>query len=136
MAFDLKHNKAADSFNHSPAVVLISLLKKGIPYASKTPEKFKTPQQEAMDIYLATKEQQHKLAIETERRAFELEFEAWQTGLTEEELLDLCPAEEVPVGTTDRFYKTVRRRMAKEKARDYFEAEIWLAKKQEILKAG
>ena len=133
LSFDLKHNKVADDFKHSPVVVLISLLKKGIPYASKTPEKFKTPQQEAMDAYLTMKEQQHKLEKETEKRTFELEFEAWQSSLTEEKLLELCPAEEVPVGTTDRFYKTVRRRMAKEKARDYFEAEIWPAKKQDIL---
>jgi predicted transcriptional regulator len=136
LAFDLKHNKVADDFKNSPVVVLISLLKKGIPYASKTPEKFKTPQQEAMDAYLAMKEQQHKLTREAERRAFELELESWQSSLTEEELLALCPAEEVPLKEGDMFFKAARRKIAKERARDYFEAEIWPAKKQEILSMG
>jgi len=126
----------ADDFKNSPTVVLLSLLKKGIPYASKTPEKFRTPQQEAMDAYIAMKEQQNKLAKETEKKIFELEFESWQSNLTEEELLELCPESDVPSGISAKLYKTIRKKIAKGKARDYFDAEIWPAKKQEILNVG
>jgi hypothetical protein len=136
LAFDLKHNKVIENFKNSPVVVLISILKKGMPYSSKTPEKFRTPQQEAMEAYLAMKEQQHKLSKEAERKAFELELESWQSSLAEEELLALCPAEEAPLKEGDMFYKAARRKIAKERARDYFEAEIWPVKKQEILSIG
>ncbi len=40
LAFDIKYNDISKDFNKPPTVVLISLLKKGIPYTSKNPKKF------------------------------------------------------------------------------------------------
>lgn len=133
LAFDLKYNKAASNFKNSPAVVLTALLKKGVPYVSTTPEKLKTPQQEAMEAYLAAKEQQKLAALETEEKIKQLEFTEWQSNLSEEELLELCPENEISEGVPEKLRKTMRRKKALELSKDYFDAEIWPVKKHEIL---
>ena len=134
LSFDLKHNEAEKRFNHSPATVLTSLLKQGKPYISTTPDKFRTPQQEAMDEYLAVKEKQKKLEKEVELKIKQLEFEEWQNNLPEDELLEFCPDSEISEGVPTKLRKTMRRRKALELSKDYFETEIWPSRKEKILK--
>ena len=136
LAFDLKHNKVADDFKYSPTVVLTALLKKGVPYSSKTPEKFKTPQQEAMEAYWHAKEQQKNAELEAEEKIKQLEFQEWQTNLSEEELLELCPKSEIAEGVPPKLVKTMRRKKALELSKHYFEAEIWPKIKNEIINLG
>jgi hypothetical protein len=133
MAFDLKYNKEKLNFQKSPAVVLLSLLKKAQPYNSVTPDKCVSPVQDALNkhnqMLLAqrTKEQQLLQQIK------DTEFSVWIEELPEEELLLLCPEKEIPLKNSEKLFKTVRKKMAKEKAKDYFDAEIWPNKKQNIL---
>jgi hypothetical protein len=135
LAYDLKHNNVANDFKHSPAVVLTSLLKKGMPYSSKTPDKFVTPQEEAMQNYLVSKERQRLARQETEHKIKNLEYQEWQDSLTEEELLELCPESEVAEGIPEKIRLTMRRRKALDISKDYFDAEIWPAKKKEAMAA-
>lgn len=131
MAFDLKHNNVAKDFKISPAAVLTSLLKRGIPYSSKTPEKFKTPQQEAMDEFLSFQEKKNNLNKQRENRTKNLEFEKWQKDLTEEKLLELCPESNV-VAVSKKIRKTIRMRKARELSKDYFDIEIWPERKRVV----
>lgn len=128
MAFDLKYNNVAKDFKSSPAAVLTSLLKKGIPYSSKTPEKFKTPQQEAMDKFLSFQEKKNDLEQRRQDRVKNLEFEKWQKDLTEENLLELCPESSV-VAVSEKVRKTIRIRKARELSKDYFDIEVWPKRK-------
>ena len=107
------------------------MLKKGQPYSSKTPEKFKTPQQVAIDAYLEVQEMQTKMEKEAKEKLKKLEFEKWQNNLSEKELLELCPETEVS-SIPSKVRKTMRRRKALELSKDYFEAEIWPSRKEEM----
>ena len=132
LAYDLKHNEAEKRFKNTPVAVLMSLLKQGKPYMSTTPEKFKTPEQEAIDVYLAAKERQEKLGLYAKEKLKTLEFEKWQNNLTENELLELCPESEIADGIPKKLQRTMRRRKALELSRDYFEAEVWPSRKEEM----
>jgi hypothetical protein len=61
------------------------------------------------------------------------EFTIWRDSLTDEQLLGFCPESEIASGVPVDLRKTYRRRRAKELIKDYFDAEIWPAKKQELL---
>jgi hypothetical protein len=132
-AFDLKNNDIEKKFKSSAATVLLSLLKKGHPYNSITPDKCISPVQDALNkhnqmlLVQRAKEQQLLQQIK------DTEFSVWIEELPEEELLLLCPEKEVPLKDSEKLFKTVRKRMAREKAKDYFDAEIWPSKKQSIL---
>jgi len=134
LAYDLRHNDVAKAFKNPPAVVLTGMLKKGKPYASVTPDKYKSPKDEAMQRYLEMKETQRQEKRDTEIRMQLLAYEEWLEGLPEEELLSLCPESEIPEGTPDKVKRTLRQRKAKEVSKDYFEVEIWPAKKAELQK--
>lgn len=129
LAFDLKHNKDKLRFKNDPVTVLISLLRQGKPYSSVTPGKFKTPRQEALDLYLSEKEQREKLEHQTIERIKNLEYEKWLNGLEEDELLGLYPESEIQEGLPAKIRKTVWRKKALEMAKDYFNAEIWPSRK-------
>jgi hypothetical protein len=132
-AYDLKNNEVEKNFKKPAATVLLSLLKKGQPYNSITPDKCVSPVQDALNkhnqmlLVQRTKEQQLLQQIK------DTEFSVWIEELPEEELLLLCPEKEVPLKDSEKLFKTVRKRMAREKAKDYFDAEIWPSKKQSIL---
>lgn len=134
MAFDLKHNDVAKDFKISPAAVLTSLLKKGIPYSSKTPERFKTPQQEAMDEFLTFQEKKVDIDRQIKSRIKEMEFEKWQKNLTEKELLELCPKSSVVASVSEKIRKTIRILKAKELSKDYFNVEVWPELKKNVEK--
>ena len=132
MAFDLKHNNGAKDFKKPPAVVLTSLLKQGKPYSSKTPEEFKTPQQEAMDAFIAFQEKQQEMDVKREEKIKKVEFEKWQNNLSEKELLELCPESEVSF-IPKKIRKTIRVRKAKEVSKEYFNTEVWSLRKKAII---
>ena len=132
LAFDLKYNNVAKTFNHPPAVVLTRMLKKGCPYASVTPDKYKTPQQEAMEKYLAMKEAKQKQAKDLENRLKSLAYEEWLSNLGEEKLIQFCAESEIPLGTPETIRRTLRRRKALAFSREYFDAEIWPQKQSEL----
>ena len=131
-AFDLKHNKIAGTFKNSPAVVLTSLLKKGQPYSSKTPEKVLTPQEEAMQEYLLAQEKKQQKIIEIKIKAREIALQGWLDSLSEEELLNFNQ-ELRPDGIPDRIYQKSRRKKAEELAKDYFDAVLWPKQLKQIL---
>lgn len=89
MAYDIKHNNASDSFRYSPALVLTSILKKGIPYTSKTPDKYLSPKEDAMRIYLSVKENERKRVKDLEAKVKELEFESWENNLSEDDVTNI-----------------------------------------------
>ena len=131
-AFDLKHNKIAGTFKNSPAVVLTSLLKKGQPYSSKTPEKVLTPQEEAMQEYLLAQEKKQQKITEIKIKARELALQGWLDSLSEEELLNFNQ-ELRPDGIPDRIYQKSRRKKAEELAKDYFDTVLWPKQLKQIL---
>ena len=131
-AFDLKHNKIAGTFKNSPAVVLTSLLKKGQPYSSKTPEKVLTPQEEAMQEYLLAQEKKQQKITEIKIKAREIALQGWLDSLSEEELLNFNQ-ELRPDGIPDRIYQKSRRKKAEELAKDYFDTVLWPKQLKQIL---
>ena len=135
LAYDLKHNNVASSFNNSPAVVLTAILKKGMPYSSKTPEKVLSPKEEAMREYLLAKELQQQKAREIELRTKELAMTEWLSNLTEEELLEFNQdkIDDQQTGIGARVAKIGFRKKATEIAKEYFEEVVWPQEKKKII---
>lgn len=133
LAFDLKYNNVANNFKYPPAVVLTSLLKKGQPYSSKTPEKVLTPREESMREYLLAQEKKTSKLLEMETMAKKFELQEWLDALPEEELLEFNKNHAQPDGMSDRVYQTLKRKKALELAREYFDTIIWPKKHKQIL---
>ena len=128
-AFDLKHNHITERFKSSPAIVLLSLLKKGMPYSSRTPDKFLTPQQEALQNYLSNKQKKIEAQEEQESKLKEIEFIEWQDRLTEQEINSI-------IG--DKVNSLVGSKIMKEKSIrswlvQHFDSEIWPVKRKQII---
>jgi len=134
-AFDLKYNDVARSFKNSPAVVLTSLLKKGQPYSSKTPDKVLTPQEEAKRDYLLSQEKKQQKITEIEAKAKDLALQEWLNLLPEEELL-IFNQDLRPEGMPERLYQLSRKKKAVETAKDYFNTVLWPEKLKLILANG
>jgi hypothetical protein len=132
LAFDLKYNNVASTFKNSPAVVLTSLLKKGHPYSSKTPEKVLMPQEEAIQEYLLAQEKKQQKITEIKTKAREFALQEWLESLSVEELLNFNQ-ESRPEGMPDKVYQTSRRKKALEFAKDYFDTILWPEKLKQIL---
>jgi hypothetical protein len=135
LAYDIKHNNIAESFNSSPAVVLTALLKKGMPYSSKTPEKVLSPKEEAMQAYLLCKEKKIQQSTEIEQRAKEVALTEWINNLQEEELLQFNPdkIDDQQTGIGARFAKIGFRKKAVTNAKEYFEEVVWPDEKKKII---
>jgi len=85
MAFDLKHNNAKAGFRSPPAVLLTSILKKGRPYSTKTPDKYISPQEEAMQNYHTSQAIQQKRQQDLESQIVEAEYNTWKNNLRREQ---------------------------------------------------
>jgi len=133
LAFDLKHNNAAKSFKIPPVAALVGMLKKGKPYSSKTPDKYLSPRDEAMQEYLNAKEQRHNAERERIQRVKKIEFEEWADQLPESELLAMAPEQPKLPGLSVNAKKRLFRKSAMEEAQKYFDVEIWPERKQKIL---
>ena len=134
LAFDLKHNNVAESFKHSPTVVLTALLKKGQPYSSKTPEKILTPREEAMQEYALAQKKKNLKILEIETQTKELAQQEWLNGLLDEELLEFnqnrapCP-EGMPI----KLFELSKRKKSLAFAKEYYDTIIWPTKQKQIL---
>ena len=133
MAFDLKFNNAEKDFKHAPAVVLVSLLKKGKPYSSKTPEKFVPPQVEAMRKYLEIKSKEQKEKQELENKTKEIALREWLSELPEKELLSFYQDDGQYNNVPERAKQTLIRKKALQSASDYFEHNVWVEKKRDLM---
>lgn len=134
LAFDLKHNDVANTFKYSPAVVLTSLLKKGQPYSSKTPEKVLTPREESMREYLLAQEKKNSKLLEMEMTAKKVMLQEWLDMLPDDELFSFNPDNNVcPKGMPEKLHQISRRKKAIESAKEYFDTIIWPKKRKEML---
>ena len=133
MAFDLKHNDVRRTFKNSPAVVLVSMLKKGSPYCCKTPDKFLTPREEDLRKVKAMMESSQKRAAEDENKVKEYVFQEWLSALPEEELLDFVKDYTRLEGVPQKIYETNKKKKALASAKDYFDTMIWPQKLKQIL---
>ena len=134
LAFDLKHNNVGSSFKISPAVVLTSMLKKGQPYSSKTPEQFLTPQAEAMKEYIFAQEQKHAKILEIESKTKNFVLQEWLDSLGEQELLSFSEdSNPRPQGMPEKVYQTSKRKKSLMHAKEYFDTIIWPTRLREIL---
>jgi len=131
-AFDLKHNDIASAFKNSPALVLTSLLKKGQPYSSKTPEKVLTPKEEALQEYLRAQEIKQQKINDIRNKAKELALQEWLNSLSTEDLLNFNQEPRLE-GIPDKVYQTSRKKKAIEFAKDYFNIVLWPEKLNQIL---
>jgi len=132
LAFDLKHNNAAENFKCSPAVVLTAMLKKGQPYSSKTPEKVLTPREEAIQQYLVAQEKRFQKIQEMEAKTKAFELQEWLNALPEQELAAFAPTEPRLSGIPEKIYQTSCRKKALAAAREHFEIMIWPQKLNQI----
>jgi len=131
-AFDLKHNNIENNFRSSPVVVLISLLKKGQPYSSKTPEKVLTPCEEAMQEYFLAQEKKKQTFTEIEIKTKDCALQEWLNLLPEEELLNFNQ-DSRPNGMPEKLYQLSKRKKALEIAKEYFNTILWPPKLKQIL---
>ena len=134
-SFDLKHNNISNDFKGSPTVVLTSLLKKGQPYSSKTPEKVLTPKEEAMQEYFLAQNKKQQKILELEIKTKELALQEWLQLLPEEELLNFNQ-DPRPEGMPEKLYELSKKRKALEFAKDYFNTVLWPEKLKQILSNG
>lgn len=119
LAFDLKHNN--DGSLKNPIAVLMSNLKQGIPYTSKTPDKFLTPREEALKQLAEIKEKKLAKAKQWEETLKSSCWHEWQSGLSEEELLKFS-SEPMPA---DKIMQIGYRKKIMANVREYFETAIW-----------
>ena len=132
LAFDLKHNSVV--FRQPPAVLLVSVLKKGKPYSSVTPEKCLTPREEAMQEYLLAQEKRNLKILEIESKTKEFSLQEWLSTLSEEEILNFNSQNNVcPPGVPERIFQISRKKKALSCAKDYFDTIIWPQKRKQIL---
>ena len=137
LAFDLKYNSISNNFKNPPAVVLTSLLKKGQPYSSVTPDKFLSPQAEAMKEYMLAQEQKHAKMLEIEVKTKKFVLQEWLDSLNEEELLSFSDSSYVrPEGMPEKIYQTSKRKKMLENAKEYFDTIMWPKRLKEILNSG
>jgi len=122
----------ASAFKNSPAVVLTSLLKKGQPYSSKTPEKVLTPQEDAIQEYFLAQEKKQQRILEIKTKAKDLALQEWLNVLPEEELLNFNQ-DPRPNGMPEKLYQMSRRKKALELAKEYFNTVLWPQKLKQIL---
>jgi len=134
-AFDLKHNDVASTFKNSPAVVLTSLLKKGQPYSSKTPEKVLTPREEAMQEYLSAQQKKNIKLLELEEKTKKITLQEWLNMLPEEQLLEFVKDYTHLQGVPEKVYQTSKRKKALALAEEYFNTVLWPQKFKQILNA-
>jgi len=135
-AFDLKHNNTENSFRNSPAVVLLSLLKKGMPYSSKTPDKFLAPKEEAMKNYLEAKNKQMQTKRIMEDQLKKVSFDEWFDNVKEEDLKEFYPDHSKLNGIPIKLRDTLLKKEALKNIKDHFDANIWptLQEKLELIK--
>jgi len=132
LAFDLKHNSVV--FRQPPAVLLVSVLKKGKPYSSVTPEKCLTPREEAMQEYVLAQEKRNLKILEIESKTREFSLQEWLSALSEEEILNFNSQNNVcPPGVPERIFQISRKKKALSCAKDYFDTIIWPQKRKQIL---
>ena len=123
LAFDLKHNDTSKL--RSPIGVLISGLKNGKPYCSITPDKFKTPREEALQNFTTMVEQQQKRESELENNIKQMEFDKWKVELTDKELCEFCPMDAIQGGLSEKHRQTLQKKKALEIAKEFFEINLW-----------
>ena len=129
LSFDLKHNSVSNAFKNPPTVVLTSLLKKGSPYVSKTPDQFLSPHDEAMKNYLENKKQKMKIQEEQEQLLREVEFIEWYDSLSEQQTIGFL-GEKVKniVGS-----ELMKEKVIKGWLSQHFDEEIWPLKRKKII---
>ena len=133
-AFDLKHNDVASGFKSSPAVVLTSLLKKGQPYSSKTPDKVLSPREAAMQEYLQAQQKKNLKILEIETQTKDFAQQEWLNSLSEQELSGFNQSNEPrPDGMPEKIFEISRRKKALAQAKEYFNTIIWPTRQKEIL---
>ena len=110
-------------------MVLTALLKKGMPYSSKTPERYLSPKDAAMNTYLAVKKKQQEQHLKIEGKMRELEYKDWLSNLSQIALLKFTFESDF-ADLPKKIRKTMRKRKALECAKKYFNAEIWPIKKK------
>lgn len=89
-AFDLKRNQKAKSLNKTPLEFFMGILSKGTPYAP--PENYEAPKDEAMRQYEERLQALKEKREQTEKRAMELAFDEWFSGLTLESQKKIFPS--------------------------------------------
>lgn len=123
--FDMEHNQnilKERLRNKSPVMFLTQILGKGRPYGSFTPEKFKTPEQIAIQKYKEKQEQVNKELQSIKDAYFETEFQAWYEGLSEQDADDLLVHLNVKLdGVPSKLRINYKMRSLKE----YFSQFVW-----------
>ena len=133
LAFDLKHNNAAENFKCSPAVVLTAMLKKGQPYSSKTPDKVLSPREEAMQEYLLAQQKKNLKILEIETQTKDSAQQEWLNSLSEQELLGFNQNNDLrPDGMPERIFEISQRKKTLAQAKEYFNTIIWPTRQKEI----
>jgi hypothetical protein len=124
LAFDLKHNNAGRKLR-SPLGVLLSGLKKGMPYCSITPDSFKTPREEALQKFNVMMEQQQQRERIEELKAMDIEFKKWLSSLADSELNDFCSLDSIQGALSMKHQRVLHKKRAMEIAKEFFELEVW-----------
>lgn len=134
LSFDLKHNNVDKDFKHPAAVVLLSLLKKGSPYSSKTPDLYLNPQEEAMKKYMDSKLSQLRGKQELENSLMQIALQEWQGNLGDEELNEFCSKldNDMP-GVPFKVQATLTRTKALKNAKEYFITNLWPSMKNKVV---
>ena len=127
-AFGLQNNQKTKEYK-DPVSVLIGVLRKGEAWIDAA---YKTPHEIAMEKILIAKTAENERIKKTEEELKSIVYENWFSSLSEEELLLLCPATEIPNTIPEKIQKALRRKKAKELSQDYFAVNIWPEKLVEI----
>ena len=127
-AFDLQENDKAKKINGDPINFFMGILRNGKPYAP--PSNYESPQDKAIRLYRERMREIDKDRVEAEKEAITLAFNDWFSKLTNEQKIEFLPKMLRGDMTNEKLKKS---KMLENSARSYFENEIWLNKKNEIL---
>ena len=129
MAYDLKCNADRLKIKISPIAMLTSVLKRGEPYSSVTPENYMTPRELAMQKYQEFQKLREAKLKQMEQEVLKLEFDDWLNNLGKTEKDKIL----ITANTNKALGDRANRRIENAHLKTHFEENIWPEIKQSVM---
>ncbi len=123
-AFDIENNDKLKKINKDPISYFMGIVRTGQVYTFSS--NYESPQDKAMRLHLERTRELERKRREVEKEAFDLDFRAWFSELSDAQKRELLP-EKMRGGA-----KLEKNIFLETSARSKFETEIWPTKRKEI----
>ena len=129
MAYDLKCNADRLKIKTSPIAMLTSVLKRGEPYSSVTPENYMTPRELAMQKYREHQKLREDKLKQIEEDIFNSELEDWLNALDNSDRVKILSDADIP----NNLRPNMKKRLESGHLKTHFEKNVWPEIKQSVM---